>query len=295
MGARQEAAWQRRRLERQLSHGGLVYVKPPPEWLLPLTLVLLTACSSQVRPDSAAPSTAPRTFPRPQGVEVVAHRGGTPENTLTAFRQALAHKGTGAIELDVQVAKDGELIVMHDLTVDRTTSGKGTVRELTASELRAMRTPRLDSLEPVPLLSEALDLMKAAEGKRVFVELKAPMPKEAVPNVIAQIRGRRLEERAIVISFDASVLDEVRKAAPELATALVANNLTDQAVNYPSPYLFLKRSAVTASAVRKVHDAGRWLYVWTVNEAPHMQEMLDLKVDGLISDTYDLAVRTRGQ
>jgi glycerophosphoryl diester phosphodiesterase len=137
------------------------------------TLLLLTGCSAGggAKPEKGAPA-VDAVAPAPVQVEVVAHRGGYPENTLAAFKQALGHPDVGAIELDVQVSKDGELFIMHDKTVDRTTNGKGAVADLTAAQLRALKTPREGAAEPVPLLDEALALVAATPAKRALVEIK---------------------------------------------------------------------------------------------------------------------------
>ncbi len=135
----------------------------------------------------------------------IAHRGANqlaPENTLEAFRKA--HEGGAqAIELDVHPTRDGGLVVLHDETLDRTTSKKGAVSSCTSAELKGT----------VPTLDEVLDWAKG----RVRVDIELKTPGHADP-VVECVRRHGLENEVMVTSFSRQALDEVRQAAPELTT-----------------------------------------------------------------------------
>ncbi len=144
---------------------------------------------------------------------VIAHRGGpqdAPENTLAAFRHALA-LGADGVELDVQRTKDGALVIMHDETVARTTGGRGAVRDLTLAEVRALDAGQG---ERVPLFEEALALAQAA-GAWLLAELKSPhlypgLEAEALQAVV----GAGYLERTLFMSFDWAALDRLRALEP---------------------------------------------------------------------------------
>jgi glycerophosphoryl diester phosphodiesterase len=240
-----------------------------------------------------APATDPDQAAKAAKVEIVAHRGGLPENTLSAFKQALATPGVGAIELDVQVSKDGELFIMHDKTVDRTTTGKGEVASLTAVQMRELKTPRENGAEPVPTLDEVLDLVAATPDKRVLIEIKAPTPGDTADKVVASVNKHKLADRALVTSFDAPLVEATRKVASTQATAFVSSTWSSKVLSDPSPYLLIKDSQVTAQAVADAHKAGKKFYVWTVDDKVVMERFILLGVDGLISNQYALGIQVK--
>lgn len=157
---------------------------------------------------------------------IIAHRGDSanrPENTLIACKQAVG-LGADIIEVDVQLTKDGQVVVIHDVTVNRTTDGTGSVRDMTLAEIKKLSAgvPKKFGTqykdERVPTLGEVLD---SARGKaKIMVEIK----RESVTadddgiesRVIAEIQKRRLEKDVIVISFERRALMRCRKLAPEI-------------------------------------------------------------------------------
>lgn len=260
------------------------------------TLLVLTGCSAGggAAPEKGAPAAnAPASAPAPVQVEVVAHRGGYPENTLAAFKQALSHPDVGAIELDVQVSKDGELFVMHDKTVDRTTTGKGAVADLTSAQLRALQTPKTGAGEPIPLLDEALALVAATPAKRVLVEIKEPTPADTPAKVVAAINKHGLGSRAIVTSFDRNLVEASRKLAPAIATGFVSKKFGSDEFSYPGEYLLITSGAVTREKVAEAHKAGKKVYVWTVDEKTPMEGYVLMGADGLISNEYGIAAEVK--
>ena len=149
---------------------------------------------------------------------VAAHRGGAalwPENSLTAFRGALA-LGVDALEFDVHLTADGEPVVIHDATLDRTSTGHGPVRSLTLEKLQALRL--LDragapSAETVPTLAQVLELARPTSVS-VLPEIKLDLARAPYPDVerlvVARLRAHALLGRATVQSFDDATLRRVR-------------------------------------------------------------------------------------
>ncbi|HWI51961.1 MAG TPA: glycerophosphodiester phosphodiesterase family protein [Symbiobacteriaceae bacterium] len=261
---------------------------------LAVTICLLSvvaagcATKSETKPPAAAPV---------QGAaakaEVVAHRGGKPENTLTAFKTALADPDVGAIELDVQVSKDGQLFIMHDKTVDRTTDGKGEVAALTAAELKGLKTPK-GGTEPVPTLDEVLALVAALPGKRVFVEIKEPTPADTPAKVLAALKQHNVADRAVVTSFDRSLVDETRRLDPKQATGFISSKAFDAAeIAFPGEYLFITYTKVFTDKIEAAHKAGKKVYVWTVNDKSSMAIYMGMGADGIVSDEYRLVAETK--
>jgi glycerophosphoryl diester phosphodiesterase len=147
--------------------------------------------------------------------KIMGHRGAPavePENTLRSFRRALA-MGVAAVELDVQLTKDGHLAVIHNETLDRTTNGRGAVQDFSLVELQ-----RLDAGqgEPVPSLEEVFDLVK---GKaHLMVELKQP---EAAPALLRFFQEHQAFEHATAISFWHPVLKALKEQEPRLTTGVL--------------------------------------------------------------------------
>ena len=229
---------------------------------------------------------------------VIAHRGASayaPENTLAAFRLA-AEQGADAIELDVDLTRDGRIIVMHDATIDRTTDGRGRVQDLTWDEVRqadagAWKSARFKG-ERVPLLSEVFE----AVGQQVLinVEIKgaALIGSGLEAQVAAMLQQYDLSERVIISSFNPLALRRVKQMNPRLACGLLYA---------PDQPLFLRHawfvpliphlearhphhSQVSRDAVQRFHERGYYVNVWTVNQAGIAHTMAQAGVDGIIGD-----------
>jgi len=176
-------------------------------------------------------------------MEIIGHRGASghaPENTLAAFRMA-ADLGARAIETDLQLTRDGRLVIMHDDTLQRTTSGRGAVTAKTFEELRRLdagswfperilrksRSARRFAGERVPSIEEVFELA-AARDIGLYLEMKAPCAPEAAEAVVAAIRAAGAAARSTVICFDADVLKRVRAMDPAVAVGyLFSGRLRD--------------------------------------------------------------------
>jgi len=229
---------------------------------------------------------------RPQ---VIAHRGASaqaPENTLAAFRRALA-LGVDGVELDVHLSADGEPVVLHDSAVDRTTDGTGLVRDMTLAALRRLDAGRwfgeAFAGERIPTLAEALEVLR---GVRVIVEIKnGPIyyPKIA-DRVVAVVRA--IGHPAVTFSsFDHPALLEVRRVDPAAETAvLFMGRPVDPvalAVAAGARRLHAHWMWVTADVVAAVHRAGLAVEVWPVDDPVPMAHLAALGVDGIITSHPD--------
>ena len=206
----------------------------------------------------------------------IGHRGAAgyvPENTLASFEKAIA-LGVDMVELDVHCCKSGELVVIHDETVDRTTSGHGTVASMTLAELQALSIPTLD---------EVIRLV----DKRVMINIELKGKGTALPV------GRMIEgnESFLISSFDHAQLLQLKEHYPKLRRAPLLETLPKDAsalIQEHSPYaLNPSFRKVTKAFIDAAHDAEVKIYVWTVNTPGDIARMRALGVDGIFSDYPD--------
>ncbi|MBW1992680.1 MAG: glycerophosphodiester phosphodiesterase [Deltaproteobacteria bacterium] len=220
---------------------------------------------------------------------IMGHRGAPayePENTLRSLRRAL-ELGADAVEIDLQLSKDGHLVVIHDDTVDRTTDGTGRVRDLTWAELR-----RLDAGkgERLPSLGEVVELVRGRA--HLVVEIKDP---DAAPPLLQFFRERRLFDAAHVISFWHPVVKALKEQEPRLRTGVLL-------VGCPADPAGLARAAraealvlhyayVTRELVAQAHDHGLLVYVWNIDDPDTLKPYLDMNLDGIGSNRPDVLVQ----
>ncbi|MHA3963430.1 MAG: glycerophosphodiester phosphodiesterase [Candidatus Thorarchaeota archaeon SMTZ1-45] len=216
---------------------------------------------------------------------IIAHRGASghaPENTLLSFRKAL-DLGAQMIELDVRESLDGELICIHDSTVDRTTNGSGEVHALTYKELQNLDAgegeciPRLD------------DVLKFASGKlHVNIELKVIGVEQ---KVLGMVENLQMMKDIIISSFFHSTLVTIRDLNETVETAMLVNKqkngLVSFALDYKVQAINPHYKLVTPDLVHSAHKANLRIYPWTVNDQNLMKQLLKMDVDGLITDYPD--------
>jgi len=222
---------------------------------------------------------------------VIAHRGASgtcPENTLAAFRRA-EQLGAGMIELDVQLTRDGRVVVMHDWTLERTTDGSGAVRDWTLAELRARDAgawfaPAFRG-ERVPTLAEVL----AAVRLPVNVELK-PVGDDGLEGCALEVveRGAALD-RVVFSSFAPSALEGLRRrsSAAEIAVLWEREPIAEGlrlAERVGARALHLRKDAVDGAAMRAAAGAGLPVRAWTVNDPGETAHLVDLGVAGIFTD-----------
>jgi glycerophosphoryl diester phosphodiesterase len=245
------------------------------------------------------------------------HRGASgqaPENTEIAFDRAWA-SGVPYLEMDCHATRDGEVVILHDANLDRTTDGNGPVAAISFSELQRLDagfrfTPDGGRTFPyrgrgirVPLLTEVLDRFPSA---RINLEIKADDP-DVADAVVRIVRSAGAERRMLLASERAPVLETVRKLDPGTAIgssrddviaffqALAEGSLDrhqprGQALQIPPT--FMDQELVTPESVQGAHDLGLRIHVWTINDSDEMARLLDRGVDGIMSDHPEELVRT---
>ena len=246
------------------------------------------------------------------GVIAMAHRGGAlhpelpgVENTLHAFEHAVA-LGYEYLETDVHVTRDGVLLAFHDDVLDRVTDSTGRLAELSAEEVSAAR---IRAEFPVPTMAE---LLEAFPGCRFNIDLKS---NGAGPVLAELVESTGSHDRICVGSFSQARLDAFRRASrgrvatsaapPEVVLFMAcpsgraARRLTrGRVAALQVPHRRGPVTVVTGSLVRRAHAAGAQVHVWTVDEPAEMEQLLDLGVDGLITDRTDVlkdVLTRRGQ
>ncbi|MDE1157342.1 MAG: glycerophosphodiester phosphodiesterase family protein [Neorhizobium sp.] len=240
--------------------------------------------------------------------KITGHRGARnlwPENSLTGFRNILA-LGVDAVEFDVHLTDAGELIVIHDATLDRTTDRTGIVRTLTP-ELRAS-THLEGTADTVPTLAEVLAVLARAEGKQLHVEIKSDEAKQPYPGitekVVAEIERFGLADRCHLTSFDVTVLEACRSVAPDIQRLVSVN--AEWAAKQGGLEAFLAKVDDLVDIVAIHHElmAAEWalitarlplerLCVWTLNDAALIRPWLERGIGHLTSDSPDLALSLR--
>ena len=246
-----------------------------------------------------------------------------PSSTLYAVEQALA-TGASGIELDVHATADGHLVVGHDATVDRTSNASGAIAAYSLAELRRLDNaywwvPGTDVAPGLPdgayphrgkapadrrftvaTLAEVLDLVDQHPDVALNLDIKATAPtvppyEEALAKALL---ARRFTDRVIVASFLDAALDAFAVFAPSIATSAgpTATAAFHQAVRRQTsrppmrhvalqvPVRFGETKVVDEAFVAAAHGDGLAVHVWTVNDEPEMQRLLDLGVDGIITD-----------
>ena len=215
----------------------------------------------------------------------IGHRGARayePENTLSSFQRAI-ELGVDAVELDVRKTRDNELVVIHNADVNKTTDGIGSVNELTLEEIKKFVT---EKGEKIPTLAEVLDSV----GKRVkvLVELKEPGIEE---QVLGLVREKGLTGNVILISFHEDALRKVRELNGEVATGLIYvrhKNPIQAALDLKAEYLLPLYRFTHSANVKKAHEKGLKVIVWTINKKEEAAEYRKKGVDGIATDRPDI-------
>ena len=233
------------------------------------------------------------TFPIPV---IFAHRGASafaPENTLAAFELA-ARQGAPAIEFDVKLSSDRQVIIIHDQTLNRTTNGSGAVTKQPLAALRELDAGSWKSDqfkgEKIPLLNEVLE----AVGKKVLINIEltnyATPFDGLVQEVVEIVRKHCLQERIIFSSFYFTNLLTSRHLLPNVPCGqLIMDGKAGWHQRLAARFMTLEAehpytSDVSAEMVERVHARARRVHVWTVNDPLDMRRLRSCGVDGIFSD-----------
>ena len=226
-------------------------------------------------------------------MKILGHRGaaGTaPENTLLAFSEGLEH-GVDGFEFDVQLSRDGEVVICHDERVDRTSDGIGWIKDLSLKELKALNFGvRFGVKTEIPTLGELLALLK---GKSLLlnVEVKSSNLVEypgIVDKVVPLLAEYQVLSQSIISSFDHRIVAEVFKKYPQVPTGLLyACGPLDPwayAQKMRVQYLHPHFAFVTPELVRESHARGIGINTWTVDDPSVMERMAAAGVDYVITN-----------
>lgn len=235
---------------------------------------------------------------------VIAHRGfsgAAPENTLAAFQKAI-DAGSDMIELDIQLSKDGKIVVIHDETLERATNGQGSVVDRTLPELKKIDAGskfRADfSGERIPTLQEVLDL---AKGRALLdIEIKNPdhgqYPiTELADKALKEVKKAGMIDRVIFSSFNPASLEYVEKNEPRAWASFLYhrpwNSLTEITGGRVYGVLNLRNIHLTREKVERIRKEGIKLNVYTVNKEEELDQFVSWGVDGIITNYPDRLIK----
>ena len=246
-------------------------------------------------------------------IQKVAHRGGSalaPQNTLAAFRNALALP-INAIELDVQMTRDGHVVVFHDNTVEKLTDGSGNMLDLDFSYLRSLNAAAhflggWPEPQQIPTLREVLDLAK--DHVQVYIEIKSS-ERDGVfgryPNiaeaVVEEVRFAGMLDQVLIISFDWTILPIIKSLEPALQTGAIVSDdvwnpraehalqtLVDDLASFRCNWINMDCNLFTDTMPGVAHNPGYKLGVWTVNSSDEMRRFAAAGIDSITTDRPDL-------
>lgn len=233
-------------------------------------------------------------------MKVFAHRGFSgkyPENTMLAFQKA-AEVGCYGIELDVQLTKDDEIVIMHDETIDRTTSGTGNIRDYTYQELCLVdcygKFKGEYEFQRIPTLREYLTWVKDT-GLVTNIELKNSVYyyEHLEEKVIDMVREFQMEDRVIFSSFNLVSINKCKKLLPKVPMGYLMEARMDNMGYFTEEngveYYHPDKNFLTEEMVQDCHAHGIGVNVWTVNKKDLMKQLNSWKVDGIFTNFPDRA------
>jgi len=243
----------------------------------------------------------------------IAHRGGSalwPENTLHAFRKSI-ELGVDVIDMDVRMSLDGHLVIMHDSTLERTTDGRGKVKELNLSQLKKLDAayfwdPEQNHSYPlrgtgikIPTLEEVFESFR---GAGINIEIKQLSPSIVKP-LCNLIKKYNLKQKVIVGAFLSSTINSFRRTCPEVATSASTGEILDfyystldedfyDSYNLKADLLQVPQNLgsleiISKNFIEAAHSKNIPVQVWTINDTDTMKNLIQLGVDGIFTDHPD--------
>lgn len=236
---------------------------------------------------------------------VWAHRGASgyaPENTLAAFQKAV-DLGADGVELDIQLTKDDQIVVIHDEMIDRTSDGKGWVKDYTLEELRAFnynRTKPEYKHADIPTMREVFELLKPT-GLFINIEIKTGVVfyEKIEEKILALAKEMGMEDRVCYSSFNHYTVTRIHELKPDAEVGFL---YADGPINMPSYGVKHGVNALHPALynlqydgfVKECKEKGLKLNVWTVNERPYMEMCCQYGVDAIITNYPDIAKEVVG-
>lgn len=236
--------------------------------------------------------------------KIIAHRGFSeiaPENTLAAFNKAI-ETGADYLELDVHATADNIIVVIHDNSVDRTASdgASGKIAKLTYDEINKIKVGFPTKFgttyhdEKIPTLH---DVLKLAKGKiKVCVEIKVLGIETEVMKIIEQTH---MQNDVIIFSFSFEVLSKIRALNPTIPILYLVHHFQKSTIDYAqlinaNAIGVGSENVISSAMIEKVNQAGMKLWQWTINDPTSIKKLIDLKIDGIITDKPDVGLKLLG-
>ena len=241
-------------------------------------------------------------------VKIIAHRGASglaPENTIAAINKALEYN-VDRIEIDVHQTKDNKIVVMHDHTLDRTTNGSGEIKQFTYNDLIKLDAgswfaPKFKN-EKIPLLDDVLKIVNGKSELIIEIKLGSKYYPNIERNIIDVIRKNNALDWCIIHSFDTQILEKIHRIEPNIRLQkilfgklsfipiIISNKIeyydfdkypfiTEYNINY---------NFANKRIIDKLHKLGKKVNVWTVNNENKINKLINLKIDGIITNYPNL-------
>ena len=220
-------------------------------------------------------------FPAKVSTGFIAHRAGgfeAPENTVAGIDAAHEYGAWGA-EIDIQRTKDGYYVVNHDADFARTAGLAKKPSELTLEEVKQLKVDG----EPVPTYEEMLEASR--DRVILFVELKGETAdQQMADDAVKTIKEYNMVDQTVVISLGYELIDYIETNYPEINTGYLAFASFGDTASYNCDYLALEEETATSSMIEEIHEAGKKILVWTVNEDDDIEDFLRSGADAIITD-----------
>ncbi|WP_425539657.1 glycerophosphodiester phosphodiesterase family protein [Microaceticoccus formicicus] len=222
--------------------------------------------------------------------KIIAHRAGAtfgPENSLKALEITRNSKVASAVEIDVQLTKDREVILNHDSTLQRITGNGSRAIDLNLSEIKKLKTRGEGGFfyeDSIPTLGEFLDKVGSLE---IMIELKSDNEyvEELLDKTMEIVKDKKLEDKIIISSMNRKVLEISKAKNPKVKTALISAILlgADFEQEYIDIYS-IEAAGLNHELVNNAHEKGKEIYVWTINTAKGVKQVLKFLPDGIVTD-----------
>ena len=234
---------------------------------------------------------------------IIAHRGASaraPENTLTAFRKAV-QLGAKVAELDVHMSGSGDVIVIHDETLNRTTDGEGRVSDLTTADIRAVDAGRWKDVKYLGEQVPTLPMVLEAVGRDLILCIELKSGDGLAEAVVEAVRAASLGNRVLFFSFDTAHVRALKALEPQVPVVWLvgkedaeeagyAVDLPTKAAELGADVLGLSMRIVDQAIVIASHGAGLPVFAFTANRPDHIRKLIEAGVDGIITDRPDFAL-----
>jgi glycerophosphoryl diester phosphodiesterase len=217
---------------------------------------------------------------------IIAHRGASayePENTLRAVRRAL-ELNAKMIEIDVRSSKDEHIVVIHDESVDRTTNGKGYVKDLMLEELKKLDAGRG---ERILTLQEVINAVK--KRAILIIEIKVLDIEDSVVRIIEK---EEVEKEVIITSFFHPILRRIKEINSKIKTGVIFKchpiKPADLALNAHANSLFPEHRYTSKEMMEEVHNYDLEIYPWTIDDLDKANQLIEMGVDGIVTNKPDI-------